>query len=166
MSFNISTINDELTSFSGGGGGIVLNDFFIGGYGMNSNINNTPVIDNTPIGYENFDINLAYGGIWMGYSFLDKKVIHPFVSLKTGLGNVRVYELNDDNPFIRENVFVVTPEIGVEVNLTKWIKLVGSVNYRSLSGMDDTNFMTSSDFNGLGGGLTLRYGFFGGIEIN
>lgn len=160
LTANLSTINDELTLLSGGGGGVVLNDFFIGGYGMSTNLNNTSISNSSPTGFENYDLNLSYGGLWMGYSFMDAKVVHPFAGLKMGLGNVQIYELNDNDAFLRENIFVVTPEVGIEINITRWIKLMGTVNYQALNGMDDTNFMNSSDFSGIGGGLSIRYGYF------
>lgn len=140
----------------GGGGGLVIDNFFIGAFGMGN------VLENTTINSSNMlhDIEIGYGGLWLGYSFKDEWLVHPYVSLRSGLGTLELYHSsNDDMNFLYERIAVVSPEVGLEVNIIKQLKLAGTVGYRWMNNFDN-NLLIGADYNGLLGSITLRFGGF------
>ena len=75
----------------------------------------------------------------------------------TGLGTG-----NEETFDVKDKVFVVTPEIGVEANIFDFFRLAATVNYRLTDGIDESlNGFQDSDFSKLGATLTLRFGGFG-----
>ena len=107
-----------------------------------------------------YDVDIAYGGLWLGYSIKDEWLVHPFVSLRSGFGGVELYETtNDDVELMLENMVVLTPEIGVEVNIFQQLKLSTTFGYRWLSDFDN-NLLRSEDYTGVIGSIALRFGGF------
>lgn len=152
-SFTVSQLNNESTIFGGGGGGVIIGDFFIGGFGEGATLNNTTINSGT------YDLDLGYGGLWLGYSIFSRKAIHSFVSVKLASGSIDVSSINDRTTN-SNNVQVVTPEVGIEFNFTSWMRLVTQVGYREIGGLGNNNLIQKNQVVGLTGGLTLRFGFF------
>lgn len=139
---------------AGGGGGVFLDDFFIGGYGIGGLDFRDPAVD-----LNNYRMKLSHGGFWFGYNHNQDKVIHLYASAKLGWGDIDVkFNGSGDKP--NDNIFVVQPEAGIEVNLFRWFKLVGTVGYRAVSGVNEIETHTNSDFSGVTGALTFRFGWF------
>lgn len=150
-----SMLDNEIRSSNGGGLGLIVDNFFIGGYGLAAVDIDAFINDSDEV-----NVDIAHGGLWLGYVWPSNKLVHLYGSVKGGWGlvNTTFDEFGFD---FADRVFVVTPDIGVEVNLFRWMRLVGSVGYRSVSGLNDTNTVTANDVNGFTGGLTLRIGGFG-----
>lgn len=72
-----------------------------------------------------YDIN--YGGLLVGYAYKPHKVVHPRVSFLMGSGNLKIKGEPDDN------IFVVQPSAGVEVNLFRWFRMGLEGGYRFVS---------------------------------
>lgn len=140
----------------GGGGGLLINSFFLGGYGMGS-------LDFEELLNEDGSIesiDLAHGGIWLGFSVPTHKLIHFYASTRIGWGAIDIRTRNsvfDD----LDQVFVMTPEAGIELNVTRWFKLAGTVGYRYLDGVNQNSPFSNDDFKGTFAGITLRFGGFG-----
>lgn len=150
-------LGNDLNTSIGGGGGIVIDNVFIGAYGMGS-------VDFEKL-FQDDDIeqlDLGHGGFWLGVSWPTYKLVHLYGSARIGWGAVNV-DLKDPNLEYRDvdKVFVMTPEIGVEINLTRWFRASGAVGYRYLSGANETRGYTDDDFRGALANLTLRFGWFG-----
>lgn len=148
--------NDLQTSY-GGGGGLVIGGAFIGAYGLGS-VNLGDILDGKDID----NIELGHGGFWLGYTYQPYKVLHLFSSAKIGWGAVNI-ETDNFDPFDGKNdqVFVLTPELGLEVNIFKWFRVAGGVGYRWVNGTDGEDIYKDEDFSGLVTNLTLRFGWFG-----
>lgn len=150
-------LSNDINTSVGGGGGVIIDNFFIGGYGVGS-IDFQRVWDGLDID----QLDIGHGGFWLGFQIPSHKLIHVYGSARIGWGAVNV---QFDNPSQRfsdvDKIFVMTPEIGIELNLTRWFRLAGTVGYRWVNGLN-TNFgYTDKDFNGTIAGLTLRFGGFG-----
>lgn len=144
---------DVLTSI-GGGGGVFIDNFFLGGYGMGS-----LELEDAEVAQEDFRLNMGHGGFWLGYAHRPFQVVHFYGSTKVGWGDINVqYKGEGTRP--SDNIFVVQPEVGVEVNMFRWFKIVGTVGYRSVSGVNRLDTHSNSDFSGITGGLTFRFGWF------
>ncbi|MEM1326012.1 MAG: hypothetical protein AAGI23_08670 [Bacteroidota bacterium] len=139
---------------SGGGGALIIGDAFIGGYGI-GDINLIQTIEN-----DRADIDLAHGGIWVGYVPLQQSAIHPYLSARVGWGAADIV-IDDDNFTFGDRFFVVSPEAGVELNVFRWFRIAGTVGYQWFDGLPDTGKFGDLDINNLRAGLTLRFGAFG-----
>ncbi len=143
---------------AGGGGGFIINDFFFGGFGEGQSFGRRR--------YNNrdYDLNLGYGGIWLGYTYRGYKVIHLYSSAKIGWGSASL-QRNDGDPFngndINDSVFAIAPEVGAEANLLHWFRLGATVGYRFVNGLNTLPGFSSGDFNSPTFALTLRFGAFG-----
>ena len=145
---------DYLTS-SGGGGGLIIDDFFIGGYGIGSvSINDIVTAD------DQIKMEIGHGGFWLGYTYKSHKLVHLYASTKLGWGGIDL-RIDDEGYRAKDNIFVVSPELGIELNIFRWFKLGGTVGYRAVTGIDNITGQTNADFSGMTGGLTFRFGGFG-----
>ncbi|MEM6316109.1 MAG: hypothetical protein AAF960_00480 [Bacteroidota bacterium] len=151
--FSASSLNDEIVLNAGGGGGVIVDNFFIGGFGEGLNLSGTTIKDSR------YSLDLGYGGLWLGYSIQGQKAVHPFVGLKLASGEVSLSGL-DDNSFEADNIQVVQPEAGLEFNFTSWMRLVAHVGYRNVVGVNNAGVLDDVQLNGMSGGITLRFGFF------
>ena len=152
--FSLSQLNNQSTVFAGGGGGLIIGDFFIGGFGEGGNLTNTIINE------ESYDLDLGYGGLWLGYSFFNRKAIHPFMSLKLASGDLDFTASSNDQTVESTNIQVLIPEVGIEFNLTHWIRLVTHLGYREVAGLNNNNLLKKENLAAITGGITLRFGFF------
>lgn len=166
-SVGLSMLDGTLTMTLGGGGGVMLNNFFIGGYGSTTT---TPNVKRTVRG-ENLRLKLTHGGIWTGYDIMTNKVVHLTTSLKIGWGYLRLYRDNstflfpdyeEDRSAISELVGTVTPELGVEINMTHFFKLAITggyqIGYYNNIKTDEGNNINLS---GAYGAIAFKFGLFG-----
>ena len=181
-----SSVGGDFAVYNGGGGAVLLNQtVYFGGYGLGlSTRQKTESLtivnpDGNPTTYEDLYTQFGHGGFWVGYLHKSYKPIHFGASTKLGWGSLSMSNDNYDNNFNEykyyniayDNVFVVTPQIEVEMNLLKWFKINASAGYQFVTGVDKTYTNTSGDkvqyfegkdyskpmFN-----LTFAFGGFGG----
>ena len=151
----VGSINGDVTPSMGAGVGLVVDNLFLGAYGQGS--------ANYEGWLEGDDayVDLAHGGLWIGYNYKTYKLLHLYSSAKVGWGAV---DIDPDIDFDRRGrldaVFVVTPEVGVELNVARWFRIAATLNYRVVSGVDTQGF-DNNDFGGLNAGITMRFGWFG-----
>jgi hypothetical protein len=154
-------LSNNLSTSVGGGGALVINSFFIGGYGLAS-------ADFDQL-YDEGDIDvldIGHGGFWLGGTFQPHKLVHMYGSARLGWGAINI-DLNGNTPYRElDKIFVATPEIGVELNLTRWFRLAGTVGYRYVTGVNENRGLTGDDFSGAIAGVTLRFGWFGRRRSN
>lgn len=150
-------LNNDLQSASGGGGALVIGHAFVGAYGMGST-DFSYLLETGDLG----KIDLGHGGLWLGVGIPSYKLLHFYGSTRIGWGAVN---FDVDDPGLRyedfDKVFVASPEVGVEMNITKWFRLAGSVGYRYVNGVSSIQPFNNDDLRGFTGGLTLRFGWFG-----
>ena len=151
------SLNNDFGTSVGGGGGVVIDNFFIGGYGVGS-LDFDKLFDEGEI--ENLEI--AHGGFWLGYTFNPYNVIHLYTSGRIGWGALDI-RFNDNNVRYSDldKVFVATPEIGLELNITRWWRVNGAIGYRWVNGVEETAGIKSDSFNGTTISMALRFGWFG-----
>lgn len=150
-------INNNLNTSVGGGGGVVINSFFLGGYGLAS-IDFEELFDNGDVEV----LNIGHGGFWLGATFEPYKVLHLYTSARLGWGAVNV-DLQDNNQRYSDidKIFVATPEIGIELNFTRWFRIAGTAGYRWVNGTREDRGYTDDDFSGAVATVALRFGWFG-----
>lgn len=149
-------LGNDLNTSVGGGGGLVINSFFLGGYGMGSFDFSTLVDEDAELE----GLELGHGGIWLGFSVPSRKLVHFYGSARVGWGALDI-NFRDSNFDDLDNVFVMTPEVGLELNLTRWFRLAATAGYRFVDGANTDLGYTNDDFSGAMAGITLRFGGFG-----
>ncbi len=173
-------------AFSMGGGAALLIDqrFYIGGYGMGLTTRHLR-------SFETYEPELAetehlkdvytrfgHGGIWLGFILNPQKAVNFGANVKLGWGS---YSITDKKypgeeykweNYAIDNVFVFSPEIDVNLNLLKWMRLSIGVGYRLVSGVNETylaldqgaiyerQYFDSDALNSLTGNLSLSFGWF------
>lgn len=155
--FEFSNIAGDFGTTNGGGGGLVMNDFFIGGYGMGS------TFGRVELSQQVYRVNIGYAGLWFGYTPAGIRLFHPYFSSRVGWGSVELTQgENDESMTDPDRIFVLAPEAGIELNIFRWFRLSGAVGYRWVEGVDpESTQMTNKDFRSVTGSLTLRFGGFG-----
>jgi hypothetical protein len=149
-------LSNDLNSSVGGGGAIVINNIFIGGYGL-------AAADFDKL-YEDGEVDvldIGHGGFWFGGTFQPHRLLHMYGSARIGWGAINI-DLKDGTPYRDlDKIFVATPELGVELNVTRWFRLAGTVGYRHVAGVNEDRGLKGDDFSGAIAGVTLRFGWFG-----
>ncbi len=149
-------VGNDLNTSVGGGGAIVINSFFIGGYGL-------AAADFDRL-YEDGDLevlDIGHGGFWLGGTYQPHRLVHLYGSSRIGWGAINI-DLDDNIPYRDlDKIFVMTPELGVELNLTRWFRIAGTVGYRYVSGVNEDRGLKDDDFSGMIAGVTARFGWFG-----
>lgn len=178
---------DKDFGFSMGGGAAMLfnQKIFIGGYGLGLTTQHlrtfTDHIDIT-VRTEAYYTRFGHGGFWFGYIHNPHKAIHFSVNAKLGWGAVSLSdETYHKDPsqrwdlYMQDNVFVITPQVDVNMNLLKWLRVNVGVGYRLVTGVDKTyyympegatspvekEYFDKNAFNSVTGNITLAFGWFG-----
>lgn len=160
---SVGVLDGTAAVFNGGGGAVMLNNFFFGGYGSNMSVPNVT----RRIEGEDLRVKMQHGGLWAGYDIQAHKLVHFTTSFKLGWGSVRFYRpgtsFSDDAQSIRsERFMMMTPEVGVEVNITKFMKVALTGGYRVgvYSAITEDNG-SNINLNGQYASLTFKFGWFG-----
>jgi hypothetical protein len=159
--FEILDPGSDIQTTNGGGGGLVLNDFFLGGYGMGTARVSAVLQDQG----RREQVNFKHGGFWLGYTPLQHKVIHPYASARMGWGKAK-YAATDNttSQLVEEgedSIFAITPEAGIEVNIFSFFRVAATASYRHVNGFRGLSSLQDEDLSGFGYTLTLRIGGFG-----
>ena len=161
--YEFSDINGDFAVATGGGGALLINQqIFIGLYRLGSNQHTQVVINSEQFNHAR--LHFGYGGLWLGYIHRAHELIHYGVSTKIGGGNIELTDddvrLSDEEREIgHEEVFVFTPQVEVEVNVLKWLKLNAGLGYRVVTEVDLADFR-NRDFSSVQGTFTLMFGWF------
>lgn len=153
----IGSINGEIGADVGGGGALILNNLFIGGYGMGTEYPEYSIKDGEAAG--DYNIQFRHGGLWFGATSRTSKLTHFYSSLKIGWGKTRLR--TDGETAFSDRTFVLTPEAGVEVNITSFFKLGLTGGYRWVNGINQLPGLENNDFSSPVGTITFRFGGFG-----
>lgn len=149
----IGSINGEVGADVGGGGALIFNSFFIGGYGLGTEY--PEFID----AGKDYGIKFNHGGLWMGYAAKSHKIVHFYSDLRIGWGKTRLRE--EGETIATDRIFALTPEVGIEVNLTRFLKLGLTGGYRWVNGITKLPGLGNEDFTSPVGTITFRFGGFG-----
>jgi hypothetical protein len=150
-----STIDGDFAFMMGGGGGIIINNLFLGGYG--EGVSNTLTL--TGDNYSIRDLNFGHGGFWVGYEIGRKMIIHPVISSRIGWGSISGYNTTSNHSF-RDPVFVVIPTISAEVNFTRFFKINIGAEYRQTLNVNNIPEMSNKDFSSPGVYMSCILGWF------
>lgn len=167
-----STVNSQMALLIGGRGGVIINHSFtlgIAGYGLvtSHRIENYKVSD--PYWTDSIPyLRVGYGGLHLGLAIEPSRLVHITGGLLIGAGGAaytREYSYNhwgnDYNikSYNSSAFFVLEPQIGVELNLTNFMRIEASGTYRYVSGLD-LPATKNGDIGGPSGTLSIKFGKF------
>lgn len=108
--------------------------------------------DITLEGGDNQRFDFKFNGGKIGYAFIPYKAVHPMLNVELGRGRATLQgEGNDD-------MFIVQPAAGVEINVFRWFRLGLEGGYRFASNVDYAS-LNNNDLSGPFGKATLKFGF-------
>jgi hypothetical protein len=136
----------------GGGGGIIINDFMIGGYGIG--LANTLLIDNT-----DEEISFGHGGFWIGYQLMPNKIVHPVIQVQLGWGSLNSKDRFGDLLYNIDKLFIITPIIEAEMNITRFLRIGIGGSYR-IAAFTNNEILSAADLSGPGVNLAFKFGWF------
>jgi len=154
--------NSDTAVLVGGHGGWLINHQFIiggGGYG----VVNTIDVDwqETPVPMQ---MQLGYGGIYLGYIRNPNTLTHFMVDALIGWGGAGIHDKDwenteEDDMYASDAFFVLEPGVHLELNVTDFFRVMVGATYRHIEGADVAG-LTDENLSGLSGKLTFKFGSF------
>ncbi len=154
-------IDGDIGVFTGGSGGIILGNIYLGGYGMGLSTSTKVDVNN-----QRSRLHFGHGGFLFGIDLMPKNLVHFTATTKLGWGSVRLAENNFNNTpdswfgNRSESVFVIQPSAGIEVNMTKFFKIALTGQYRLVQGAKDLEGFDATKLSNASVGLSLKFGWF------
>jgi hypothetical protein len=154
-----TAIDGEFAHMMGGGGAILVGDFFIGGYGLGLT-NQIQADPNKNPDYRPGDyLSVGHGGFWLGYSLFGDRAIHVCISTQVGWGELGIRGEYYDESVYPDNIFVLVPTLEMELNLTRYFRMGVGATYNIFTFVDLQGY-SASDFSAPGGFLSFKFGWF------
>lgn len=113
-------------------------------------------------------LTFGYGGAIIRYHFRTRKLVNVSVGAMVGAGGVVTgsYTPKNNSDFDKnfkserhDAVFIVEPQVGAHVNITRWLRVGAVAGYRLVSGVD-TQGLSESDIAGPTVGGQIQAGWF------
>ncbi|MBX3133715.1 MAG: hypothetical protein KF689_10060 [Gemmatimonadaceae bacterium] len=158
--FRVTQIAGETMVLNGGGGAAVFNRrLAFGGMGIKGTANVDAILEGVP---QRGEMDFAYGGFTIEYITRPSKLVHATYGLLLGGGGISVWP-DDSRPRNTKDsttVFGLTePQVGVQLNVTRWMRIGTTVGYRIAFGADVPK-LANGQLHGPSATLLLRFGSF------
>jgi hypothetical protein len=102
----------------------------------------------------------GYGGVVIEYTNRSYRMAHFTATSLIGGGGLMIRERDfSDVDSHYDHYFVFEPGVNLEINITHFFRIAAGLGYRMTSGIGTAGF-TDSDFSGLNGNLTFKFGRF------
>ncbi len=158
--YRVTQVAGETMSIGGGGGAFIINRrFAIGGMGVGGTSRVDAIIEGNPVRGE---VDFGYGGLTLEVITRPSKLVHATYGLLIGGGGVSVWpdDLRPRNSSdIGEAFGVAEPQMGIEVNVVRWMRIGVTGGYRFTFGAEVPE-LVDDNLNGASGTLVFRFGKF------
>lgn len=159
LMMQFTAADGEFAHMLGGGGAVLIGDFFFGAYGLGLT-NNIPINRPNYTEYQTGDrLTIGHGGFWLGYSLFGEQAIHVTFSSLLGWGTVGVRSEYYPETLYPDGVFVISPTIEAEINMTRYFRIGVGATYNIYTFVDLPGY-SGSDFSAPGGFLAFKFGWF------
>jgi len=105
-----------------------------------------------------YGINIETTGLDIGYTCDSDRILHPVCGLMIGGGYLKSKRLEDGHTE-RSDFFIVQPRIGVELNVTKWMRVETLATWRLANGVESDLF-DDRDIGGWSAFIGFSFGWF------
>lgn len=141
----------------GAGGGFMFNDHFSIGAQVDLLVDD---LEYTTLAGDDRFIEYTTANLRMAYTLWPHAIVHPMLSLETGLGWIRLRNPDkqlDENDPDADTVYQVQPMVHGVLNLTRSTRLSLAVGYRWVSGVNTEDFL-DKDADGALGQIAVSFG--------
>jgi len=153
MLIETSQIAGKNATLIGGGGGVRIYQVYIGGYGLGLSSDILQQVNNQPL-----RLTFGHGGFWLKTDIFPKKLIHFTLDAKVGWGSINFVQ-NDGAHVHKAHLLVVNPAVGINLNLTRFVKISGVVGYRVANLAENLAAFSAIDLNTFNYSLSLKFGW-------
>ena len=136
-------------------GGVNYRQFSFGAYAMQGHYGAARDVTSR------FDKSFNLGGAVMAFTFPAQEEVHLYGSLKTGIGTAMLTRQGEKSVEYSDQIFAVNPEIGMEINVTSYLRFALTGSYRMVYGVNELPNLNNKDFEDYSVGITFRFGRFG-----
>jgi hypothetical protein len=148
----------------GARGGAVLRRHFVLGAAGFSLVNEPSMPSSAQLGAGSHNIKFGGGGFWFAYVLSPEWVVHPTFGVLLGGGSVG-YQVTDQTPgfpatYTSSSFFLAQPEIEVDVNVTRFMRVGVGAYYRVVVGVKLEDKLTNGDVGGPGALLAVKFGVY------
>jgi hypothetical protein len=158
--YRVTRVAGETMSLGGGGGAVLINRrFAVGGMGVGGTANVDAIIAGVPTRGE---MDFGYGGLTLEVITRPSKLVHATYGVLLGGGGVSVWpnDLRPRDPTDDTEVFgVAEPQIGLEMNVVRWMRIGVTGGYRFVFGAEEAR-LVNDELGGASGSLVFRFGKF------
>jgi len=163
-------IGKKFATLAGGRGGLIINDSLVigaSGYGLAYPSKRSELQDKKYSG-EYPDLEFGYGGLLLEYHVAPKSLFHLSFGTTIGAGGYTFTDKKHDDKddytnhdtHTEDNVFfVVEPEVGAWLNVTRFCRIGTVLSYRFTNGADGGGF-SDKDFRSLNIAAVAQFGWF------
>ncbi len=157
ISSGIVPFSDHYVGYISGDGALVLNNFYLGGYGSR-NVEFQAIFPEDAY-YADKKLGMSQGGIFMGVTFRQKKLFQYAVGGQIGWGHLSLRNNIDKKILTRDRINILTPTVQVKLNITSYIQLCLGISYPFVLGVD-LPLLENNDFQGFSETISIRFGWF------
>lgn len=150
----VGQFNGDVAAFAGAQGGVVLNHSLILGLGGWALMPSVDVADGLPR-----LIDFGYGGFLVEYVYPWQKLLHFHASLLIGGGGLVYNDVYSWEYGVVDAVFIAEPTVGVELNVTQYLRLAVGAGYRYAADTECEG-LTDDDLRGVSGAAVFKIGVF------
>ena len=110
----------------------------------------------------NNNLTVAHGGAWVGYTYRTQDILHLYSSIRFGAGKAILHHPAADQEIgsIDDHITHIQPEIGIEMNLTNFLRIGGSLSYSFYDSLGKIPDYTNESLSGFRTMIGLRIGRF------
>jgi len=165
--WQLTRIGNKFANLAGGRGGLIVNDSFViggAGYGLVYPSRRASLSGDVYTGSEPW-MNFGYGGVLLEYHIMPKSLINFSVGTILGGGGMsfsdrsRNSDGNNSDRHPQKIFFVLEPEVGAYLNVTRFCRIGVLASYRFTNGANTDEFR-DKDFRSFGGSVAAEFGWF------
>ena len=154
---NITTLDGETAYMNGTHAAGIFNDHFVLGF-YRMDLENSISSNNS--NYIGSELYFDHRGLWLGYIFMPKRMLHFNTNVQIGKGDIEIYDDILGNWEEDNVVFVLTPSLEIEFNIVKFLRIGIGANYRFALDVDQIENYNDDDFTDFGAFINLKFGWF------
>jgi len=154
---SFTSLDGESAYMNGFNAAAIFNDHVVFGF-YNVNLENNIFSNND--NYIGYEMDFEHRGLMLGYIFMPKSKIHFITNVLLGKGEINIYDDIIDTWLEDDVMFVLTPNVEVEFNVARFLRVGIGANYRFALDVDKFDNYNNNDFSDLGAFVNLKFGWF------
>ncbi len=150
----VGQFNGDVAAFAGAQGGVILNHSLVLGLGGWALLPSVTVAE-----YPLRRVDFGYGGFLVEYVYPWQKLLHFHASLLIGGGGLVYNDVYSWEYGVVDAVFIAEPTVGVELNVTQYLRLAVGAGYRYATDTECEG-LTDDGLRGVSGAAAFKIGVF------